>query len=58
MAECSGEVPLHIRESLEVIEVELKKSKRRHPSGAWRDDEDGWNRVHPNVVYFEHREAG
>jgi hypothetical protein len=58
MAESSGEVPRHIRESINVISVELKEAKRRHPAGACREIEDGWTRVHPNVIYFEHRQAG
>ena len=58
MAASSGEVPRHLRESLEVIQVELKEAKRRHPAGAWREKEDGWTRPHPNVIYFEHRKAG
>jgi hypothetical protein len=58
--------PRHVSESLDEIERELEEAKRRHPAmitrenPPWLPDEDGfgWTRVHPQVIYFEHREAG
>jgi hypothetical protein len=60
--------PRHIGESLDEIERELEEAKRRHPAmitrsenpPPWLPDESGfgWTRVHPQVIYFEHREAG